>query len=383
MQRIVVFCLLLLTQACQVSPQVNHTVELPDIAQYKLKSKHNVPSVESMYQLSEAQKKQLHLFVNKASISTLPKHVQAFKFLQTRLVNFDFEGENHFASESLALGQGNCMALAMLTYAVAKELGIDIHFQVMHTIPVRLDVSDKLAITSDHVRSFLYLKDEQKQKGYFNPTNRIVIDYFPDRYDRGGKLISESEFFAMFYRNLAADALVENNFDYAYLLLKQAVTLAPEYGPAINMLAVLSRKQGYQSLAEALYQYGLEVSDEKVTLLNNYHVLLVKQGRMSEAKLIKDNILLSDDQNPYIWYLQARDAIAANDFYSAKIYLKKFLKNASYYHKAYFDLAKVHFQLGEPQQAKKAISLALTHSSSTEDKDVYLAKLNWLKSLQR
>lgn len=363
MRRIVVLCCQLLVlglaQGCQLSVQPIATPQLPDLGYTDNSTSFVVPQLEEMYRLTPEQIAELTQFTLREDIAFLPKQKQAYEFLKSRLVNFDFEGENYFASESLALGRGNCMALAMLTYAIARELDIQINFQVMHTMPILLDVSDKFAMTSDHVRSFLFQEVSEEQTTYLWQRDRIVIDYFPDRYDRGGKMIDEDEFFAMFYRNLAADSMMVGEFEYAHLLLKRALELAPDYAPAINMLAVASRQLSDDRLAEALYQYGLQVADEKVTLLSNYHVLLTKQGRDQEARQIKQQLLAYDDQRPYIWYLQAKDAMAINDFESAEVYLNKFLENTNYYHKAYFDLAKVQLQLGKPYKAKKRWILLL------------------------
>nr|WP_276521545.1 hypothetical protein [Shewanella sairae] len=254
-------------------------------------------------------------------------------------------------------------------------------FQVMHTMPVLLDISDNVAVTSDHVRTLMYETVEDLEGAMFG-RNRIKIDYFPDKYDRGGKIIDQDEFFAMFYRNLAADAIFGGKLDYAYRLLNKSLTLAPDYEPAINMQAVVLRKLGDLKSAEKLYRYGLEVADNKISLLSNYHFLLRLQGRTEQANRIKEQLLELDDQSPYAWYLQAVDAMSQQDYQSAKIYLNKFLKNTHYFHKAYYDLAKVQVKLGEHELAEKSLALALTYSSSNKDQNLYKAKMDWLTAYE-
>ncbi|MEZ9821276.1 tetratricopeptide repeat protein [Shewanella sp. 10N.286.45.A1] len=270
------------------------------------------------------------------------------------------------------------MSLALLTYAIASEFQVDISFQLLHTMPVLLDVTDQYSVTSDHVRTFLYESRNDESNSIFSGSKRVVIDYFPGRYDRGGKKVDTDEFFAMLYRNLAADALFSDDLPLAYLLLKKSLSFSKVYAPSINMLAVVLRRLGDVETAESLYQYGLEVSEDKVTLLSNYHYLLVNQGRIVEASVVKNQLLELDDSSPYKWYLVAQDSIAAGDYLSAKVYLNKFIDNTYYYHKAYFDLAKVHFKLDEPEQAKKALRKALDYTDLPKNQQRYQAKLAWL-----
>ncbi|GIU29207.1 hypothetical protein L2719_15885 [Shewanella schlegeliana] len=377
---ILVLLLFTLLQGCQ-SRVVNPAppIKSPTIHYFVDESKYNIPDLESFYTLTDEQVIELERFLQAEDIAKMPRHQQASVFLQSRLVNFNFQGENLFASESLASRRGNCMALAMLTYAVAEQMQVELSFQVMHTMPLLLEVSDKFAVTSDHVRAFLY-ESGRDGAGYLSGRNRILIDYFPSRYDRGGKLIDHNEFFAMFYRNLAADAMLLGELERAFLLLKKGRSFAPEYGPAINMQAVVLRLLGDERAAEQLYRYGLEVSDNKITLLSNYHFLLSTQGRQQQAFKVKQRLLALDDPSPYKWYLQAMDAMAQDDFVSAKAYLNKFLENTRYYHKAYYDLAKIYIQLGEQSEAKKSLDLALHYSERDNDKLLYQAKLQWLAS---
>ncbi|MEZ9593753.1 tetratricopeptide repeat protein [Shewanella sp. 10N.261.52.F9] len=371
----------ILLQACQATdkpqmprptlPQLNYAAELFD---------GGVPAPEDFYQLSAAQIKSLNEFVAQEHIASLPRYKQAYAYLKKRLVNFNFQGENYSATESLENNGGNCMALAMLTYAIAKEMDVEFRFQVMHTMPVLLDISDEIAVTSDHVRTFLYEASEDESVALFG-RSRVQIDYFPDKYDRGGKLINQEEFLAMFYRNLAADAIFIGDLNYAFLLLNKSLKIAPYYEPAINMQAVVLRKLGDEESAEKLYRYGLEIAENKITLLSNYHFLLELDGRAEQADRIKQQLLALEDQSPYTWYLQALDAMSKQDYKSAKVYLNKFLQNTHYYHRAYYDLAKVQVILGEYQLAEESLALAMKYTERTQDRSLYQTKIDRLSNL--
>lgn len=353
-----------------IFPQTNHQLFEP--------SKVKIQTYEDLITLTPMQVKDIEDFVSQDNIISLPKNKQVYEYLSQKLVNFNYEGENYSAREAMDNGGGNCMSLALLTYAVAKQIGVRAAFQVMHTAPMLLTVKADIAVTSDHVRTYLYEETERKVRSLFYFGKYVVMDYFPGRYDRAGQIIDEPQFIAMMYRNLAADALLANDLDLAYELLLSGVSYDKEYAPLINMMAIVHRRKGDEQTAEQLYQYGLDISESKISLLSNYYFLLSKQGNTAAASRIKEQLLQLEDTSPYDWYLIGQDALIEGDFESAEIYFSKFLKNTPYYHKAYFDLAKAQFALGKTSSATKSIQFALQYAQLPQSQQQYLAKLNWL-----
>lgn len=381
--------LLLLTffvlSACSSAPshELVHKPEFPKTNQQLFDlSSTRIPSYSDLIYLTPKQTQDIEEFVSQNDIALLSKHKQVYEYLSKKLVNFNYEGENYLASEAMHKGGGNCMSLALLTYAVAKHLGVEAVFQVMHTEPLLLEVTSNIAVTSDHVRTFLYEEKDtaQSSKGFFfSGRSYRVLDYFPGRYDRSGKIINENQFIAMLYRNLAADSLLEGNLDLAYQLLTSGLSYDEEYAPLINMMAIVHRRKGDEATAERIYQYGLEVTDSKISILSNYYFLLSKQGNILAAESIKAQLLQLEDTSPYDWYLIGKDALSRGDFKSAEIYLNKFLNNTPYYHKAYFDLAKAQYALGKKTSATTSIQQGIELAKQPASQNLYRAKLAWLE----
>lgn len=376
---------LMLITACSshISPVSSQKPAMPQMNDNLFKSGSDVtvtpiPTLDQLMALTPEQIEELHQFVRREDIALLPKNKQVREYLFTKLVNFNYEGKNLPASVALEKGSGNCMTLALLTYAVARELGVKAVFQVMHTPPMLLDVTSDIAVTSDHVRTFLYEDDTDNQGFYFSGRSYVVLDYFPDRYDRGGRKIAEEQFFGMLYRNHAGDALLAGKLNRAFSLLKAGTQYTQEYAPLLNMLAIVHRRSGDDETAKKFYQYALNVSESKITLLSNYHYLLTMNGELEVAYRVKLQLLALEDSSPYAWYLMGKEALDEGDNLSAKIYLKKFLRNTPYYHRAYFDLAKAQHALGESAAARRSLSQALTYAEKPESQRLYQAKLTWL-----
>ncbi len=354
-------------------------IPLPETGSYFINSKEfvDIPSIASLSSLLPEQKDELNAFIARDSIKNLPKRNQVVEFIQYKMVNFNYEGLNYNTSQAWQNKSGNCMALAMLTYGVAKYLDVRAVFQVVHSAPLLTHISNDLVVSSDHVRTFLYETDAGGV--YVNNSDFIVIDYFPDRNDRTGGVVSDNEFLAMFYRNLAADALLNEDLLLSYALLEKGLSLAPKYTPLINMMAIVHRRVGDFQTAEDFYLYGLHFESNSLTLLSNYSYSLIKDDRVSEATAINQQLLELENESPYGWYSMGIEALRLQEYSTAEIYFKKFIKNTPYYHQAYYELAKAQSAQGKVLSAKNTLKQALDLTSMDDNQQKYLAKLNWLK----
>lgn len=51
----------------------------------------------------------------------------------------------------------------------------------------------------------------------------MVLDYFTERLGLSGSVVSDDRFLSMFYRNLATEAYIEGDLDYAFTLIRAAL----------------------------------------------------------------------------------------------------------------------------------------------------------------
>jgi len=373
---------LLLSSACTVNAEKAYKSDYLPEFNHSLVQKNtsfNVPSIDSLSRLSDMQRQELQAFISKDDMKNLPNRLKVAHFINHKMVNFNYEGRNSTSSESWESKSGNCMALALLTYSIAKELDIYPVFQVVYASPVLTNISSDLLVTSDHVRTFLY--DEKPSGHFLSGSTSTVIDYFPDRFDRTGAIVSQNEFLAMFYRNLAADALLLEDYEHAFVLLKQGFTLAPEYEPLINMMAIVHRRLGDDVTAEKLYRYGLKIEPSSLTILSNYRLLLELQDRKQEAAQVDQQLIAIESSNPYRYYSLGIEALEFKDYDKTVIFLEKFIKSAPYFHQAYFALAKAELGLGNTKKAQRILKQAVELTDVPENKRYYLAKLNSLNNM--
>jgi len=331
---------------------------------------------EDIFYLTVEQKKEVWAQVNKRIALGELKHEALSKVLQSRLGSFTYYGDTFNAEEATRLNKGNCMSLAVLTGAFAELIGLEYSFRELTTLPI-FDKQNNLILSSSHVQSILYDDSFSPEEGFIYISKpSIVIDYFPDNNNLKGRKISKSAFISMYYKNLAADALINNNLDEAFNLAEKSYQHDRTNIAVLNLLAVIHRRAGDNRTAENIYKAAMEVNSSHLIIMSNYVVLLNSEQRFAEADLIEQQIDLLDDPNPYQWLEQA---YAANNNRKAAIYFQKALKKAPYLHQAYRGLSNIYLAEGKKMQAKKMLNKALEWSYEAEERKLYKYKLYSLR----
>ena len=212
-------------------------------------------------------------------------------------MDFGYQGETFTAQEALQNGSGNCLSLAILTTALAKLAGVETDYQLVDSAPV-FESHGNIVYKGQHVRTKLYSPADVTTGSFLLRSSGLLIDYFPTEGTRFVSNISETQYIAMFYNNLASEAIAREDYNSAFWLLQKTLDLTPDDAGAINSMAVVYRRVGDLDKAEEIYQYGIRYLDDKISLLRNYRVLLEQQGRFDEVAQINRQLTVLDDPSP-------------------------------------------------------------------------------------
>jgi len=190
--------------------------------------------------------------------------------------------------------------------------------------------------------------------------------------------VSDDDFVSMYYQNLAAKALVDEDLDKAYSLLSAAMKISPNNIETLNTLAVLHKKSGKADVAESIYKYVLQHTKGSVSILSNYVILLNESHRNDEAALYEEKYLEIEDDNPFNWHDLASQAFEREKYWKALYLFKKSADVAPYLHENFFGQAKTYYQLGKSSEANKAMKRASELAYTKLDEKLYSAKLDML-----
>ena len=366
------------TQEQSSAPLVMKTLTLPEEPFSLLP----VPSQQQIFQLSEQQKQDFLDYYHAPENQFVLGHRRLHQYLESILDGFHFQGKTHNASQALIAQSGNCLSLAILTTALAKLVDLEVSYQRVNSAPIYHRYHNVMTLSS-HVRTIIYQpKSETADDMLLLRRGHLIIDYFPQSGDIKGDKVAYEDFVAMYFQNLAGDALVKEQFQLAYSLLKKAWQIAPDNPETVNSLAVLYGKIGLEKEAESLYAGAVDKGIASVNVMSNYHLLLTRQNRVKEAKALEVKLADVKDDNPYRWFDVADRQFDKAKYAIALKYYKRALEQAPYLHEGYFGMAKVYFTLGLEKEAKEALNRALELSYVPEEQRLYQSKLKVLEATQ-
>lgn len=371
--------------ACAVHPAARHAAFETSLAadENRFGPRPDILEEAAIFALSGDQERAFLDFFHHRARQRTPPHERLHDYLLRVAETFDFHNDTRTASQALTSGSGNCLTLAILTSALARLVELDVDYELVDATPV-FERRGTVVSRGVHVRSIVY--DPRWRKLTDTPTGArrpgISFDYFPDdtvRVRLVGNL-SEGAYIAMYYSNVAGEALAANDLGGAYWLLREALRHDPGNAIALNSLAVVYRHSGDPSTAERIYQYGIEFLGQKASFLRNYVALLTVQGRSAEAAAMRASLERLEDHNPFSWVAAGRNALAAGEYREAARYFQQALKVAPYLHEAHALTAMVYLKLGDQERAERALAQAMANAQRVSTRSLYAAKLAALET---
>ncbi len=334
-----------------------------------------IESIDDIHRLSPAQESAFFEFFENRTQRKNPAHERVVDYMRLVLADFEYQDTTFTAQDTLARGQGNCLSLAILTTALAKLARVRVGYQLADSSPV-YGLDGGIIVKGVHIRTVLY------DKGWQHGENRlglragsVRIDYFPSGSERFLSSISDQQYAARYYRNLAARALAQQNYARAYWLTVESMQNEPLSSDALNTLAVIYRRAGQPDMAEAIYQYGIANLADKLSMLKNYRYLLFQENRDSEVSGLSAQIEALDDPSPFYLYRAAHNFYNNRNYREAIRMYKKAIALAPYLHEARLGLSLSYYQLGDKRMAEKELHAAIERVHVPETRSLYQAKL--------
>ena len=279
------------------------------------------------------------------------------------------------AAQAFEARAGNCLSLVIMTAALAKELQLSVDFQSAY-LEETWSRSGGFYLRSGHVNVTLGRRPTDLHAGW-DPSN-ITIDFLPPEEIRGLRTqsISEATVTAMFMNNRAAEALVQGHVNDAYWWAREAIVQDPAFWSAYNTLGVVYlHHEQPQAAARALTRV-LEQQPENTRAMYNLARVYSVQGRQADADALYARIA------PFHFFNLGLAAMQREDFRAARELFQKEVARADYYHEFHYWLGLASFRLGDYEQARKQLALAIENSPARGERALYAAKLAWLKSQQ-
>jgi tetratricopeptide (TPR) repeat protein len=252
------------------------------------------------------------------------------------------------ATEAFRSGVGNCMGFSNLLIASARELGLNVRYELVSN-RLRWDKVDDVLVGALHVRVVGFVSGR-----------KIVFDFYPLPIEPGSSAepLSDAEAKAHHLNNLAADAMRDGRGAEAYAFLYRAIEASPTVGFVWSNLGLLLARFDMAEAAEAAFKEALAIEPERLSTLSNLQRLYITQGRELEAKDLAGQLEEHRDNNPYYHAWLGDKAFDTGDYARAVEHFEDAImrkKDESFF---YFRLSDSYEALGMQEAASRAFTKA-------------------------
>ena len=264
-------------------------------------------------------------------------------------------GHSTTAAQTWQQRRGDCLSLAVLTYSVARALGMDARMQEVPT-PVLYDRRGPLDFVNQHVNVLFQRarRNAPDGAGYRD----VIVDFEPELASgRAGLALSEDSVLARYRNNIAAEHLAAGRTALAYAHFKAAIQADPAFAATYGNLAVLYRQAGLAVEAEQLLRRALVLADPPDVPLHALHQLLLEQGRTAEAAGYAVQLQARQARDPYHWIALGSRHLEAGEVRQAIAALERAQAMAHGFAEVHRHLALAYWRAGEPVRANEQLAV--------------------------
>lgn len=298
-----------------------------------------------------------------------------------RQLQLEYDSERtRSAAEAFDARAGNCLSLAIMTGALADELGLQVRFQTVD-VESTWERSGALLMRNNHIN--ISLRRPLESHRVISTTGEwLTVDFLPPRSIEKLKVheVSRARVVAMFMNNRSAEELAKERTEAAYWWAREAVQQDPSFADAYNTLAVIYRRHAQPAWAEAALRRTLALRPDSPIALDNLAGLLEQQGRGDEAAPIRARLAQLQPSAPFADFDRGMAALQKGDYATARDLLEREVARSNDYHEVHMGLAVAYMNLGNPSAAARHLELARENVGSRKRKALYAAKLEQLKA---
>jgi tetratricopeptide (TPR) repeat protein len=263
------------------------------------------PSIDDAFSLDEA----MRTFVAPL-ISTEDDGVRLFRLREAMqrdgLFALDYSNEStRTARQTFHDRRGNCLSFTMLFVALAREIGLDVRFNVVDVPPV-FDNESGRVVVGRHVNAMVVAPGGRTYIVDFNEPN------YREKYPY--RTVGDARAAALFYSNLGAEALLAHDYGRSLALLREAARNDPDVAAVWINLGLLYLRYKLYEHAESATLRALEADAEDPSALGNLAVIYSAMGERRLAAVYRHRLRGYRKLNPYYHFALAQEAYTSGRY---------------------------------------------------------------------
>ncbi len=285
------------------------------------------------------------------------------------------------AAQAFDARAGNCLSLVIMTAALARELGMSVHFQSVF-VDETWSRGGGLHFNIGHV-NLTVGKRTHDIKSRIDDNVMTTIDFNPPLENKSYHTwaISEKTVLAMFMNNRSAEALARGQISDAYWWVREAIRQDPNFLSAYNTLGVVYRRSSNPVAAEQVFNYALLRDPVNTQIMSNLAMVLKDAGRVAESKMLTDKVERKQPYAPFHFFSLGTEAMQVGDFRTARDMFMREIARDPYNHEFHFWVAVALARLGDMAQSKQHLTTAMNFSTTRREHDLYAAKRDRIQAV--
>jgi Flp pilus assembly protein TadD len=290
--------------------------------------------------------------------------------IESGLMSLDYDdAKTKTARQTFQDRVGNCMSFTALFVALAREADLDVTFQTVEVPPIWYADSD-LVILNNHVNALI------KQ----NFGSRVVVDFNVTELkgDYETREVSDEYALALYYNNVAMDALRKGDLERSFRLLKKSIETYPNIAGNWANLGVIYSRSNEDDYAIAAYMKALELDAKHRPSLTNLASIYRVRGDGERAEYFARQVRRYQDQNPYYHYYHALAAYNNGDLETAEQRLSRAIDLKDTEHKFFQLQGLIAERHGDRKMALESFEQALDLAVFSDARRVYDNKISLL-----
>ena len=337
----------------------------------------NVIAPDTIYELAPEQEAAFLAYFNDESRKDIDPHVRLADYLSVWMDGFSVQGTTQNAKDTIDSMSGNCVSLAVMASALSRVAGIRYIHRKVNRAPI-YNRTGNIEFSSQHIRTVIFKPRETPEES----TKYIYIDYYRADTDIPAEAVTQKEFNALYFANLAAEHIVKDDLESAYQYSSNVLLQDPYNPESINLHAVVLKLMGYKDKAEKLFEYGYKYLPTSINLYANYSQMLRSNNKVELADNVDARISEFKSSNPYDWITLGYEEYDDENYLAAIRYFEKAQRYAPYLDDVYLALAKANYKLGYNGAAKRFLQMAMHAPVKANSVKLFEAKLMQLSTLQ-
>lgn len=265
------------------------------------------------------------------------------------VLGFDYdEARTLSAAEAFRTRSGNCLGFANMMIALAREAGLEARYQEISRRP-EWSIRGETVLQVKHINVIVS-----------SPRYSYEVDISGIRFRAGAqrRIIDDSKAKALYFNNIGAESLLDNELVEAWAYLAKSVDTTPVItDPWVNLGVVFGRNEQLDDAVFA-YQTALQIDALEYAAMSNLYEIYLAQEDFQAAGNLQVKVENYRRKNPYYLMMLSEEAFEQARFEESIELLQSAIRKKDNDHHLHFALAKTQYLTGETTAAQTSFHRA-------------------------